>query len=661
MTMNVQQGKKNLETFSIIWLDAIVNDSVENIETQQRLRRFINHLKTFQDRNECIQYIESLPKDRFVLIVSGRLGQEVVPQIHNLRQIYSIYVYCLDKERNERWAKQYPKIKGVIIKLDELVSQMRSNQEKRFQTKINEPLPITFFLTNNEHNELNDNFIYSQLLVDYLLHVKSIITDKKELISLCKDEYKGNENELNIIREFEADYSSDRAIWWYTRETFLYRLLNKAFRIQNFDLLLTFRFFIRDIQRLIEQNKCTYSLRVYRSYLMSNEEIQLFKNSLGEFLSINGFFTTNFHRQQTISYLNNPDITSDHEKVLFEIFADPQIDSTKPFCNITPLSYYSNEEQLMFSLGTIFQLQSIHQQDEGKDRIWIIRMKLSTDKHRQLKSSFEYIKNQYCSEEINLLSFGKVLRKMSKYDEAEKFYRRLLKELPYDHPDIVDCHYGLGIVLDEKGDYESSLEWHQKSLEIKKQTLKGDNPSIGYSYNSIANVYQKQGDYKKALEYYNKTLSIWRKIFGENHPDVAMCLNNMGCLYENEKKYSEALECHQKALAIKNIHLPNDHFNLSATHNNLASVYGNIGQLDLALEHFNISLKIKTKSLPVNHPEIALTLKNIGLIYEMKGDFSQAKSFYEKSATMRRHNLSSTHPDVIRIEQDIKRVSSKIQ
>ena len=660
MTTNVQQSK-NLETFSLIWLDGIVNDSVENIETQQRLRTFINHLKTFQKGDECIQYIESLPKDRFVLIVSGRLGQEIVPQIHQLRQVYSIYVYCLDKERNERWAKRYPKIKSVIVKLDELVSQIRLNQEKRGETKINEPLPITFFLTNNPNTELNDQFIYSQLLIDYLLRIKPTSADEKELISLCKDEYKGNENELNIIKEFEEQYSSDRALWWYTREAFIYRLLNKAFRIQNVDLLLIFHFFIRDIQRLIEQNKCTNSLIAYRSSLMSNDEIQLFKNSVGEFISINGFLTTNLYRQQTISHLNSPDTTNDLEKVLFEIAAHSNIDPNKPFCNITPFSYYTGEEQILFTLGSIFRLVSVQPQGDGKDRIWIIRLKLSTNKHRLLRYLFENMKNQYNTEQINLLSFGRVLRKMSKFDEAERFYRRLLKELPHDHPNLADCHYSLGIVIDEKGDYESSLEWHQKSLAIKNQTLKSNDPNMGYSYNSIGNVYQKKGDYKRALEYYNKALIVWKRAFGENHLDVAMCLNNMGCIYENEKKYSEALECHQKSLAIKNLHLPTDHLNLSATHNNLASVYGNLGQLDLSLEHFNLSLKIKTKSLPINHPEIALTLKNIGLIYEIKGDFSQAKDFYERSAIMRRHIFSSTHPDVNRIEQDVKRVLLKIK
>ncbi|CAF1182466.1 unnamed protein product [Adineta steineri] len=661
MTREVQQSK-NLETFSLIWLDANVNGSVENIETQQRLRTSINHLKTFQNGDECKHYIELLPKDRFVLIVSGRLGQEVVPYIHNLRQVYSIYVYCLQKERNERWAKQYSKIKGVIIKLDELVTQIQSNQNKRSQIKIDEPLLITFFFTNNNNNsELNDHFIYSQLLIDYLLHNKLISTDEKELILLSKDEYKGNENELNIVREFENDYSSDRALWWYTRESFVYRLLNKAFRIQNIDLLLIFRFFIRDIQRLIEQNKSTNSICVYRSYLMSNDEIELFKNSIGEFLSINGYFLTNTHRQQTISYLNNSDITNDLEKVLFEIVADPHIDSSKPFSNITSFSYFSGEDQILFTLGSIFQLISIQQQDEGNERIWIIRMKLSSDKHERLKYVFEHIKNQYNTEQMNLLSFGRMLRKMSKYDDAEKFYRRLLKELPDGHVNIADCHYELGLVADDKGDYETSLEWHQKSLEIKNQTLKINDPSIAFSYNSIANTYQKKGDYKRALEYYNKAYHIWKKTFGENHLDIAMCLNNMGCLYENEKKYSEALECHQKALVIKKHHLPNDHFNLSATHNNLATLYGCTGQFDLALEHFNISLNIKFKSLSPNHLDIALTLRNLGLVYEIKQDFSQAKSKYEKAAMIRRHNLLSTHPDVLRIEQDIKRISLKIK
>jgi hypothetical protein len=48
--------------------------------------------------------------DRIVLIISGRFGEILVPRIHSLRQVSSIYVYCKDKKRNEPWANQFKKV-----------------------------------------------------------------------------------------------------------------------------------------------------------------------------------------------------------------------------------------------------------------------------------------------------------------------------------------------------------------------------------------------------------------------------------------------------------------------------------------------------------------------------------------------------------------------
>ncbi len=97
------QKNENLETYCLIWLDASVNGSQENIQAQQQLRSSINYLLTFQDDQQYLQYIDSVPKDdRIVLIVSGRLGRIIVPQIVQLRQIISIYVYCMDKKANEQ-------------------------------------------------------------------------------------------------------------------------------------------------------------------------------------------------------------------------------------------------------------------------------------------------------------------------------------------------------------------------------------------------------------------------------------------------------------------------------------------------------------------------------------------------------------------------------
>lgn len=103
----------NLETIYLIWLDASVNKSQENLAAQQRIRSIINHLKTFETIETCEQYLHQISKDdRICFIVSGRLGQEIIPRIHHYRQIFSIYVYCMDKTINEEWAKQFSKVRS---------------------------------------------------------------------------------------------------------------------------------------------------------------------------------------------------------------------------------------------------------------------------------------------------------------------------------------------------------------------------------------------------------------------------------------------------------------------------------------------------------------------------------------------------------------------
>ena len=101
----------HLEIFSIIWVDALENDE-EIRATEKKLRKTINHLKRFNNVKQCQQYIEKTSQNnRLILVVSGRYGRELVPVIYQLRQITSIYVYCMDRDSNLKWSRSYTKVK----------------------------------------------------------------------------------------------------------------------------------------------------------------------------------------------------------------------------------------------------------------------------------------------------------------------------------------------------------------------------------------------------------------------------------------------------------------------------------------------------------------------------------------------------------------------
>jgi hypothetical protein len=107
----------NLESFICLWLDKTVNTSEDNIETQKDLRQIINHLRTFDNSDQCEQYIRQITEEKVILIVSGGLGRQIVPRLHSLPQFSACYVFCQDKKANEEWASKYHKVKSSIIQI----------------------------------------------------------------------------------------------------------------------------------------------------------------------------------------------------------------------------------------------------------------------------------------------------------------------------------------------------------------------------------------------------------------------------------------------------------------------------------------------------------------------------------------------------------------
>jgi hypothetical protein len=100
----------NLELFTCLWLDQSVHLTEDNLETQRELRQVINHLRPFDNSDQCEQYIRQITCEKVILIVSGSLGREIVPRLHSLPHLSVCYVFCLDKQANEQWASKYHKV-----------------------------------------------------------------------------------------------------------------------------------------------------------------------------------------------------------------------------------------------------------------------------------------------------------------------------------------------------------------------------------------------------------------------------------------------------------------------------------------------------------------------------------------------------------------------
>jgi hypothetical protein len=68
-----------------------------------------------------------------------------------------------------------------------------------------------------------------------------------------QSESKNNAKQLEKIDDFERNYQSEDATKWFTKDSFLYRLLNESLRIERINSIVKMRYFIHDLHNQLAQ------------------------------------------------------------------------------------------------------------------------------------------------------------------------------------------------------------------------------------------------------------------------------------------------------------------------------------------------------------------------------------------------------------------------
>ncbi len=125
------------------------------------------------------------------------------------------------------------------------------------------------------------------------------------MIDICRHYYRGNSKELQLIEQFEREYRPEKAIHWYSKDSFVYRLVNKALRSEDIDQLHTFQFFIGDLSENLarEHEKMLLSkeriVTVYRGLKLDKEEFD-------KLISTNGYLSTSRLRSKALTFIMKP-------------------------------------------------------------------------------------------------------------------------------------------------------------------------------------------------------------------------------------------------------------------------------------------------------------------------------------------------------------------
>lgn len=105
----------------------------------------------------------------------------------------------------------------------------RVSEDQMVRKQDKDGLLFSVFSLNTQKMEVrNATFMWFQLFIEVLLHMHHKFNDRKEMISFCRDISDCDEKDLAALDEFEKTHTAENAIQWYTRDTCLYRIMNKA-------------------------------------------------------------------------------------------------------------------------------------------------------------------------------------------------------------------------------------------------------------------------------------------------------------------------------------------------------------------------------------------------------------------------------------------------
>ncbi|CAF1342469.1 unnamed protein product [Rotaria sordida] len=627
--------RRVLQNFLLIWLDAAFDESKENYkESIQHLRHIVASITIFMDADQCVDFLSDIEDEKVFMIVSGTLGQHIIPEIQVCPQLASIYVFCDNQSIHEYWIKTIPKVKDVYTQIEAICEVLKIDCEHCDQDMI----PISY-------HGIDALFMYTQLLKEALLEIEDDDTKSiKELVEYYR--LQGNASE-KTLEKIEREYRNHTPIWWYTGPYFIYSMLNHGLRQMDVDIILKMGFFIRHLHQDItelhreqqQSNKAAMpsKFEVFRGQGLSMEAFEKMKKTKGGLMSFNNFLSTSRDREISLqSYARLAAFNENSVGILFVMNIDTAIctASSTPFVNVKNVGFYDDqEEEILFSTHTIFRIDRIERiEDQHTDRLW---QKTLPPNHPDLATSYNGI--------------GAVYDNMGEYSEALSSYERSLEirkiALPPNHPDLAAPYNNIGNVYKNMGEYSKALSSYEVSLEIRKILLPPNHVDLAASYNNIGAVYYNMGEYSEALSSYERSLEIQKIALPPNHPDLASSYGNIGLVYDNLDEYSKALSSYERSLEIQKIALPPNHPLLAASYNNIGMVYDNMGEYSKALSSHEQALHIDQKALPSNHPDLASDYNNIGNVYDSMGEYSKALLSYERSLEIRKIALPPNHPD----------------
>ncbi|CAF4639811.1 unnamed protein product [Rotaria socialis] len=506
-----QPARRGFQNSILIWLDSNIDETKEYFKNAlKRLRHVVPSATIFTDSQECLNFISEIKQKKIFMIISGSLGQYIVPAINAWPQLDSIYVFCREPAFHKQWSKMILKQQQLSTKTPPTCFRVFRGQglslenfEKMIKTEGGLLSVNNFLSASRNLNASLHNYAYPATRHPDLIGILLVITIDPKICATSSihfadvktvDQNEGRREEEEILFSTHTIFRIDRIKRIHDDHTDrLWQVNLTPIGDGNHDM-----------------NTLTLRLRQELTWKIGWSRVSEILMRMGEPL-----------KAEHLCKIELDKASSDQERA----------------------DYNNQLGKLYAETGKYSRALSSYK------RALHSSMKILPTNHSDLADAYRAIGMVY----FQMGEHSKALSSLTQSIDIQKL------ALITDDIKLVDSYDNIGMVYFQMGNYSKALSSFQRSLEIQKLGLPVNHLVLASSYTRIGNAHAKMNEYSEALSSFKKALEIQKVGLPSKHPDFAETYKNIGAMYKHMGMFSKAVRSQERALQIKNKEVSSNH------------------------------------------------------------------------------------------------------
>ncbi len=233
---------------------------------------------------------------------------------------------------------------------------------------------------------------------------------------------------------------------------------------------------------------------------------------------------------------------------------------------------------------------------------------------------------------------GVLYKNLGHFQTALDYYNKAL-ESTNSLDEKSSMFVNTGVVCAFLGEYTKAINYYSYALTLFENSQNPPKKNITITYNNLGLAYYSNGQWEKSLYYYQKSIQISKE---ESFKDLGVTYYNAGFVYQKLGKFKEANQYYLLSIQNYMSDYGQRHYKTAMSYINYAQYLLIVNNLARSWEYYTKAYQVLSQTVGLKHPYTSTCLMDMGSYCCTRKDYRRALLYYQQSLVAKVSTFNDT-------------------